>query len=378
MLDRVPFTHTACPATATAIACYAVPQILFPESYLRTAAWLREQEVSNADVLARCTARLAAAVERDPRFAELAGGLQVQGRTKTLFSTLKKLLRLGNTAAGGRARAQLYDIMGLRAIVAPRTDLPQVRLCACGCVGCGSSGMLLCCVDSRAACLLPACRTSISTSPANPPFPTLAHPAVPLAVFPASHLPQEEAEELAARACYLVKEAACSQWECVEGRSKDYIAAPKSNGYQSLHSTVRWVPQLRKLAGRGRAGPRGLLHLNLSPGVCPQREGGCLTISSSSMRMLALACHPCPHHPLAAPPTPPTPRRVFLPCSVSSQTVSVSLDGSMDGGDEDGLEGEAGEVSSHATLELQIRTQGECAGLHWAAPFWAGLRVAEQ
>jgi (p)ppGpp synthase/HD superfamily hydrolase len=105
----------------------AALQILFPESYLRTAAWLRDQAVSNADVLARCTARLAAAVERDPRFAELAGGLEVQGRTKTLFSTLKKLLRLGNTAAGGRARAQLYDIMGLRAIVAPRTDLPPVR-----------------------------------------------------------------------------------------------------------------------------------------------------------------------------------------------------------------------------------------------------------
>jgi hypothetical protein len=64
--------------------------------------------------------------------AELAGGLEVQGRTKTLFSTLKKLLRLGNTAAGGRARAQLYDIMGLRAIVAPRSDLPPVRVCGGG------------------------------------------------------------------------------------------------------------------------------------------------------------------------------------------------------------------------------------------------------
>lgn len=131
-------------------------QILFPESYERTAAWLREQAVANADLLASCKKRLAAAVEAHPRFSQLAGGLevrrqskqlarltfwdasnalvaaalggrrwravrpalpvistglcqllQVHGRTKTLFSTLKKLLRLGNTAAGGRARAQV-------------------------------------------------------------------------------------------------------------------------------------------------------------------------------------------------------------------------------------------------------------------------------
>ena len=52
---------------------------------------------------------------------------------------------------------------------------------------------------------------------------------------------QDEAEELAAQACYIVRDAACSLWECVEGRSKDYIAAPKPNGYQSLHSTMRCV-----------------------------------------------------------------------------------------------------------------------------------------
>lgn len=136
------------------LMCGVLVQILFPESYERTAAWLREQAVANADVLAACKRRLAAAVESHPRFSQLASGLevreprpmqahlwqhvvemqnddhdaaplhsnlgpprsncstlpplpQVHGRTKTLFSTLKKLLRLGNTAAGGRARAQV-------------------------------------------------------------------------------------------------------------------------------------------------------------------------------------------------------------------------------------------------------------------------------
>lgn len=146
-------------------------QILFPESYERTAAWLREQAVANADVLAVCKRRLAGAVCGHPRFSQLAAGLevrrgcwccrrggaggggcrnggaagpctphpaatvlhgcpnsplcQVHGRTKTLFSTLKKLLRLGNTAAGGRARTQVRQ----------RPAAPPLLLCSARALG---------------------------------------------------------------------------------------------------------------------------------------------------------------------------------------------------------------------------------------------------
>jgi (p)ppGpp synthase/HD superfamily hydrolase len=108
-------------------------QILFPESYLRTAAWLCEQAAANSVTLQRCQQELSGAVLGQQRFAQLAAGVSVKGRTKTLFSTLKKLLRLGNTAAGGRARAQLYDLIGLRAVVQPRTDLPAVSRCPLNC-----------------------------------------------------------------------------------------------------------------------------------------------------------------------------------------------------------------------------------------------------
>ena len=45
------------------------------------------------------------------------------------------------------------------------------------------------------------------------------------------------------QACYRVREVAMGLWEHVPERDKDYIAAPKANGYQSLHSTLR-VPSL--------------------------------------------------------------------------------------------------------------------------------------
>lgn len=150
-------------------------KVLFPESYARTEAWLEEKSAVNAEMLAACQKALEEALRADPSLMAIVDTIEVRGRTKSLFSTLKKMLRLGNTHKGGRTRTQLFDLMGLRAIVVPKDDLPL-----------------------------------------------------------------EVAETSAARACYSVREVARSLWQPAEGRSKDYIAHPKSNGYQSLHETF-WV-----------------------------------------------------------------------------------------------------------------------------------------
>ena len=39
--------------------------------------------------------------------------------------------------------------------------------------------------------------------------------------------------------CYTVFAHICDRWEPIEGSEDDYIAAPKANGYQSLHVAVR-------------------------------------------------------------------------------------------------------------------------------------------
>ena len=54
--------------------------------------------------------------------------LQIRARTKSLFSIMKKLLRLEDLSKGGRQREDIYDVLGMRAVVQPRTDLPQAQV----------------------------------------------------------------------------------------------------------------------------------------------------------------------------------------------------------------------------------------------------------
>lgn len=149
-------------------------RLLFPEKFDATAHWLRRQLFASNDTLATCETALRAAVEGSRRFGDLAAGVKIYGRSKSLVSVLKKSLNLESFAAGGRLNEDVFDLLGLRLVVLPRDDLPA-----------------------------------------------------------------EEAEERAVQACYALQDLVCALWEALPHRAKDYIAAPKPNGYQSLHLTVR-------------------------------------------------------------------------------------------------------------------------------------------
>ena len=80
---------------------------------------------------------------------------QVAGRTKSLFSTMKKLLRLDSIEAGGRARQEVHDILASRCVVTPRPDLPQpqaeelARQVGLGHTACGMSHESSVCLSHR-------------------------------------------------------------------------------------------------------------------------------------------------------------------------------------------------------------------------------------
>ncbi|MEW5301840.1 MAG: hypothetical protein WDW38_008472 [Sanguina aurantia] len=150
-------------------------QALFPNSFQQTSHWLHQVLDPAEDALFACQQQLLALLDDHPRFKLLAAGCVVRARTKSLFSIMKKLLRLGDaSAAGGRQVWQVYDLLGMRAIIQPRTDLAPLH-----------------------------------------------------------------AEAAAIEACYLVQELAQGIWPAIAEREKDYITHPKGNGYRSIHISLQ-------------------------------------------------------------------------------------------------------------------------------------------
>jgi (p)ppGpp synthase/HD superfamily hydrolase len=111
-----------------------------------------------ADLLSRCQASLQAAAAADASFQALAGGLQLLSRTKSLYSIMRKLLRLNDPAAGSRRLGQMYDLLGMRAVVLPRKDLPLEEAEAAAVQACyrlqvrRKEGMVVCCSKCWSVC----------------------------------------------------------------------------------------------------------------------------------------------------------------------------------------------------------------------------------
>ena len=167
-------------------------RVLFPRAYTETDAWLASVVGPAATTLAGARDALVEALASDEALADLAGGCEVRVRVKSLFSLMKKLLRLDDLDAGGRDRGALHDVLGMRVIVHPReADDEEVE------GGGGGS-------DSAAAFAAAAAA----------------------------------ADADAITACYAVRDTALRLWPRLPDRDKDYITAPKANGYASLHVTL--------------------------------------------------------------------------------------------------------------------------------------------
>uniref|UniRef100_A0ACD5YM21 Uncharacterized protein n=1 Tax=Avena sativa TaxID=4498 RepID=A0ACD5YM21_AVESA len=135
-------------------------RFLFPQAYDQVDQWLSGQEAECLLLIDAYRERLLQALNADGELSRTARSVSVQGRYKSRFSTMKKLVK------DGRRPEDVNDILGLRVILD---------------VGSASS--------------------------------------------------QE-------RACRRTHEVIQAMWKEVAGRTKDYIARPKKNGYRSLHVAI--------------------------------------------------------------------------------------------------------------------------------------------
>ncbi|KAG6535653.1 probable GTP diphosphokinase CRSH1, chloroplastic [Zingiber officinale] len=87
---------------------------LFPYSYLYLDTWLRSYETDVGPLLDAYKEQLLEVLEVDTELQLMVNGISVNGRYKSRFSTMKKLLR------DGRRLEEVNDLLGLRVILNPR------------------------------------------------------------------------------------------------------------------------------------------------------------------------------------------------------------------------------------------------------------------
>ena len=149
---------------------------LYPEEYAELRSRLRMQLDERDGIVKQAEESLRSALEDDLELPDWVAAIDISGRSKHLWSIFGKMRR------EGKALEQIFDLMALRVILTPRR------------------------VEAREG-----------TDPER-----LAR--------------AEEMREK--RICYHTISIVHSLWTPLPGRFKDYIAVPKPNGYQSLHTTV--------------------------------------------------------------------------------------------------------------------------------------------
>ncbi|CAI9771128.1 unnamed protein product [Fraxinus pennsylvanica] len=92
-------------------------QYLFPCSYLYVDAWLRSHETGSKPLIDVYKEQLLQSLRSDPFLAETVETISIEGRYKSRYSTMKKLLR------DGRKPEEVYDILGLRVVLSPASGL---------------------------------------------------------------------------------------------------------------------------------------------------------------------------------------------------------------------------------------------------------------
>jgi len=69
-------------------------QVLFPESYAETAAWLRKEVVANAEILRRCEAQLDDALRSNAQLHDLVTNVKVSSFAFYALTTLGLQVRM--------------------------------------------------------------------------------------------------------------------------------------------------------------------------------------------------------------------------------------------------------------------------------------------
>lgn len=166
-------------------------QYLYPEEYGKLQGQLEQSQEALGGAVACEIEELKTSLGLDGELSRLVSSFDISGRSKHLWSIFQKMQR------DGKSLEQIFDLLAIRVILRPHSvledevSLPPIE---------GESGTDFDARLERATLALEGTREK--------------------------------------RVCYQTLGAVHSMWTPIPGRFKDYIAVPKPNGYQSLHTTV--------------------------------------------------------------------------------------------------------------------------------------------
>lgn len=164
---------------------------LYPDDHAQLIADLETSQLRAAEAVKEAATELQIYFEKDTELTRLVERFEVMGRSKHLWSIYQKMLR------DQRSIEQIFDLLAIRIIFHPKPvsedeiQLPQ----------------------------------NVDEKPADHQA-RLAKALDNLALIREKQL------------CYQILGIVHTLWTPIPGRFKDYIAVPKPNGYQSLHTTV--------------------------------------------------------------------------------------------------------------------------------------------
>ncbi|CAM9328194.1 unnamed protein product [Scytosiphon promiscuus] len=198
---------------------------IFPQTYSNMALWHRDVKGQSHDIIQGVKRRMLEALHEREDIASRVHSYRIEGRTKALVSTFRKVFRQNKRAT------DVHDIIGFRIIVHPKS--PGTRASAAAAAAAAATGV----------------GREISTAEKEKRKPKVvdmeqdraiekkvgagrARSVFTVKTFPP---PYRDADS---RLLHDVYEVLVRLYDEVPGRFKNYVDFPKKNGYRSVHTTV--------------------------------------------------------------------------------------------------------------------------------------------
>ncbi|MBB6096940.1 GTP pyrophosphokinase [Deinobacterium chartae] len=166
-------------------------QYLEPEAYEALSKQLATKQHQREEHISSAIAQLEAMILGDDELSRWLDSYEVSGRSKHLYSIHNKMRK------DGKSLEQIFDLLAIRVILNPRP---------------------------------------VQEAELHPPYLDSDSEGERAAKRTKAYEQAEQGREK--RVCYHTLGGVHSMWTPIPGRFKDYIAVPKPNGYQSLHTTV--------------------------------------------------------------------------------------------------------------------------------------------